>query len=88
MESGREERRANLLPEKDDAVGSETKDIQASITDQAKVGRGCDRKAIIDERRVFNGIAIITRREELHHSDDEGCLLDVVLVYFHKKIGF
>lgn len=87
MESGREERRANLLPEKDDAVGSETKDIQASITDQAKVGRGCDRKAIIDERRVFNGIAIITRREELHHSDDEGCLLDVVLVYFH-KIGF
>jgi hypothetical protein len=88
IQGGKSER-ANLLLLKDDAIRSQTKDIQTSIADQAKVGRGRNGKAIIDKRRVFNSVAVIARRAELHRGGDEGYLLRRdVLDCFYKKIGF
>jgi hypothetical protein len=57
---------------KDDAISSQTKDIKATITNETKVGGGSNRNSVIDEGRVFNSVAIITRGPEFHHRGDEG----------------
>lgn len=57
---------------KEDAISSQAKDIKTTITNETKVGSGSNRNSVVDEGRVFNSVAIITRGAEFHHRGDEG----------------
>ena len=75
VEFGEERANRNLLSLQSNPVFSQGKNIQPTITNQAKVGRSSDCKSRINERRVFNSIAIISCCAKLHPVDGEGSVV-------------
>lgn len=56
----------------DDAVGRQPENVEAPVAHEAKVGRGCDRDARIEEGAVLDRVAVEALGPELEHGGGGG----------------